>query len=41
MSHEDLVLKYRAEREKYGNNPNESNLLGDKHTHCLLVLESV
>lgn len=41
IDHEGLIKKYRAEKEKYGENINESALLGDKHPHCLLVMESV
>lgn len=42
MSHDDLVRKYRAERDKYeGKDINQSNLLGDKYPHSLLVIEGV
>lgn len=41
VSHEQLVEKYRAEFLKYENNLNESPLLGDRHPHCLLVLEGM
>jgi len=40
VSHEDLVQKYRAEFIKYEDKLSDSPLLGDKHLHCLLVLES-
>ncbi len=39
MNHEQLITKYRSEREKRGDSINESNLLGDKYPHCLLVIE--
>lgn len=42
MSHDDLVRKYRAEKEQYeGSDINQSPLLGDRFPHSLLVLESV
>jgi len=41
ISHEELIQKYRAEMSKYENKINESNLLGDKYPHCLLVIEGV
>ncbi len=41
VSHEELVYKYRAERDKYFNNLNESDLLGDKYPHALMVFEGI
>ena len=41
MDLEDLVKKYRAEKEKYTKDINESPLLGDKYPHCLMVIEGV
>lgn len=41
ISHEELIQKYRAEMSKYENKINESNLLGDKYPHSLLVIEGV
>lgn len=40
ISHDELVMKYRKEKEKYGNKLNDSPLLGDKYPHSLLVIES-
>lgn len=38
----ELVDKYRQEREAHeSTNYQESNLLGDKHAHCLLVMEGI
>ena len=34
------MAKYRADHSKYENKLNESELLGDRHPHCLMVLES-
>lgn len=44
MSHEDLIAKYRAERDRCEaqNIPiTKSLLLGETHPHCLLVLEGI
>ena len=41
MNHEQLVYKYREERDKFQNNMNESELLGDKYPHALLAIEGV
>jgi hypothetical protein len=44
LSHEDLVIKYRKEKERCqekGIPLTESDLLGGKHPHCLLVIEGV
>ena len=35
MTYSEMVQKYRPEREHAA----ESDLLGDKHPHCLLVCE--
>ncbi len=40
MDHEQLVYKYREEREKFMDKMNESDLLGDKFPHALLVIEA-
>ncbi|CDW78409.1 UNKNOWN [Stylonychia lemnae] len=36
-----LVQKYRQEKETFKDNINQSDLLGDKYLHCLIVMESV
>ena len=44
MNHEDLIRKYRAEREKYqesGDGYSQSKLLGDHYPHCLMVIEGL
>eukprot|EP00347_Sterkiella_histriomuscorum_P014896 403359104 len=41
ISHEELVQKYRNDKNKHQANINQSDLLGDKHTHCLLVMEGL
>lgn len=41
IDHEGLVTKYRAEKDAFDGKIQESPLLGDRHPHCLLVLESV
>jgi hypothetical protein len=38
---EQLVQKYRKDKIKYEGNLADSKLLGDRHPHCLLVLEGV
>lgn len=40
LDHEGLIKKYRAEKAKY-ENLNESPLLGDKHPHSVMVIESI
>jgi len=42
--HDDLILKYRAEKDKYekaGKRIDDSPLFGDHYPHCLLVIEGV
>jgi len=41
INHEQLVSKYRRERDLFKDKIDESDLLGDKHPHCLLVLEGI
>lgn len=41
IDNEGLVLKYRKELKQYEGKINESPLLGDRHPHSLLVIESV
>lgn len=41
MDHEQLVSKYRAERDQYDGKIEKSPLLGDHSPHCLLILEGV
>lgn len=42
MTHDDLVRKYRTERDRFqGKDINQSKLLGDRYPHSLLVLEGV
>ena len=40
MSYDQMVTKYRKERDSEVG-IEESDLLGDKHPHCLMVLEGV
>lgn len=37
MNFKQMIKKYRPEK----NNPAESELLGENHPHCLLVIEGV
>lgn len=41
MNNEELVQKYRRESKAYEGRFNESPLLGDRHPHSILVIESV
>lgn len=42
IDHEGLIQKYRTERGKYtASNIDESDLLGDKSPHCLMVIEGI
>lgn len=41
VDNEGLVQKYRKELKQYDGKINESPLLGDKHPHSILVIESV
>ena len=44
MSHDDLVQKYREERERCssaGISYDKSDLLGNKHPHCVLAIEGL
>ena len=36
---EQLIEKYRRESKKHEGNPQDSELLGDKHPHCLVVIQ--
>ena len=42
VEYEDLIVKYRAEKEQHKEtNFANSEILGDKYPHCLLVIEGV
>jgi hypothetical protein len=42
ITHEQLVAKYRKEREAHEETHfKDSDMLGDKYPHCLLVMEGV
>ena len=42
VSYEQLIQKYRSEKARYQESGyKESELLGDKYPHCLLVIEGV
>ena len=42
IEYEELIVKYRAEKEQHKEtNYENSEMLGDKYPHCLLVIEGV